>query len=455
MRGSGVGRFYVPDRRNFLSLLDRADMGDSNIINRRHAAPSTGSSAAGRSSSSASTIPDEVADADQTVVSTSPPMGVEPVGRGWHPRELGRALEGQQLDHVLLEQFVGGGGMGAVFRAWDTDLHRVVAVKVLATAHSSDEDSQRRFQTEARSAARLDHPNIARVHYVGEDRSIRYIVFEYIDGANVRDIVYANGPLPLADALNYTLQIANALTHAWEREVVHRDIKPSNILITQEGLAKLVDMGLARLEQLDGTVNDETATGVTLGTFDYISPEQARNPRDADTRSDIYSLGCALFYMLAGQPPFPDGTVLQKLLQHQGEPAPDVRQYRPDVPEQLAGVLATMLAKRPEDRFQTPTDLTAELASCTDQIGLAPGQIALRAYWSNWVSRPTGLGRHAAWLVPSVLLLIGVLGLALWWNHEATPPEFPELRIPASQATTGNVDSMEQSATPSAIDPER
>ncbi len=381
-------------------------------------------------------------------------MGVQPVGKGWHPRELGRALEGQQLDHVLLEQFVGGGGMGAVFRAWDTDLHRVVAVKVLSTMQAGDEESQRRFQTEARSAARLDHPNIARVHYVGEDRGIRYIVFEYIDGANVRDIVYANGPLPLADTLNYTLQIANALAHAWEREVVHRDIKPSNILITQDGLAKLVDMGLARLEHLDGTVNEETATGVTLGTFDYISPEQARNPRDADTRSDIYSLGCTLFYMLAGQPPFRDGTVLQKLLQHQGEPAPDVRQYRPDVPDSLAAVLAMMLAKRPEDRFQTPAELSAALAGCTDQLGLAPMQVALPAYWSNWAPRPPRLGRHAPWLVPSAMLLVGVLGLALWWNHEATPPAFSELQIPAPPATVDD-DNLEQSAKKSAVGRER
>ena len=199
------------------------------------------------------------------------------------------------------------------------------------------------------------------MHYVGEDRGVRYIVFEYIDGTNVRDLVYANGPLPLGDALNYTLQIASALTHAWEREVVHRDIKPSNILITHDGQAKLVDMGLARLEYLEQAEHDETATGVTLGTFDYISPEQARNPRDADIRSDIYSLGCTLFFMLTGRPPFPEGTVLQKLLAHQSEPLPDVRELRPDVPDMLAAVLATMLAKRPEDRFQTPLDLSAAL----------------------------------------------------------------------------------------------
>jgi serine/threonine-protein kinase len=291
---------------------------------------------------------------DLTIISSAPPLAIESPAAKLSPRELGLALEGQQLDHVLLEQFVGGGGMGAVFRAWDTTLHRTVAVKVLSLRQSSDAESLRRFQTEARSAARLDHPNIARAHFVGEDRGIRYIVFEYIEGTNIRDLVHANGPLPLGDALSYTMQISGALAHAWEREVVHRDIKPSNILITPDGQAKLVDMGLARLEYLGQNAQDETATGVTLGTFDYISPEQARNPRDADIRSDIYSLGCTLFFMLTGRPPFLEGTIVQKLLAHQTDTIPDVREFRPDVPDQLASVLMTMLAKDPDDRFQSP-----------------------------------------------------------------------------------------------------
>ena len=275
--------------------------------------------------------------------------------------------------------------MGAVFRAWDTDLHRTVAVKVLSLRQAGDTEGQRRFQTEARSAARLDHPNIARAHYVGEDRGFQYIVFEFIEGTNVRDLVYGNGPFQLGDALNITLQIAAALAHAWERDVVHRDIKPSNIILTPEGLAKLVDMGLARIEYLEQTGHDETATGVTLGTFDYISPEQARHPRDADIRSDIYSLGCTLFFMLTGRPPFHDGTVLQKLLAHQSDRAPDVRELRPDVPDILAAALATMLAKRPEDRFQTPMELSAAFTSCIEQLGLTPPAAALPVY----------LGRHA------------------------------------------------------------
>ena len=325
---------------------------------------SRGSSGATRASATEPAPVEDFRQKDVTVVSTLPPAEVGAATATLDPRQLGQALEGLQLDHVLLEKFVGGGGMGAVFRAWDTNLHRTVAVKVLSMRQAGDVESQRRFQIEARSAARLDHPNIARAHYVGEDRGLQYIVFEYIHGTNLRDLVYEKGPLPVADVLNVGLQIAGALTHSWEREVVHRDIKPSNILIAHDGLAKLVDMGLARIEYLGQADQDETATGVTLGTFDYISPEQARNPRDADIRSDIYSLGCTLFFMLTGRAPFPDGNVLQKLLAHQSDPAPDVREIRPDVPDMLANVLASMLAKKPEDRFQTPIDLSVALTSC-------------------------------------------------------------------------------------------
>ncbi len=401
----------------------------------------------GDATASATTAPSE---SDVTIVSNAPPLEIESPAARLTPKELGVALEGQQLDHVLLEQFVGGGGMGAVFRAWDTTLHRTVAVKVLSLRQSSDADSLRRFQTEARSAARLDHPNIARAHFVGEDRGIRYIVFEFIEGTNVRDLVHANGPLRIGDAVSYTMQIASALAHAWEREVVHRDIKPSNILITPDGQAKLVDMGLARLEYLGQAGHDETATGVTLGTFDYISPEQARNPRDADTRSDIYSLGCTLFFMLTGRPPFIEGTVVQKLLAHQSDAIPDVRELRPDVPDQLAAILMTMLAKRPEDRFDTPLDLSAALAGIVESAGLSPPQVMLSQYIArrNW-SQQTRWQHHIPWIVPLAVLLLAVAGLAIKWHNEANvPPTFPEINVPANAEPA---DDREDRATPGEI----
>src|SRR3954471_7272471 len=390
-------------------------MADSNAKSESH----SNLTSSGVSTSSRSSAPSH---SDVTVVSSTPPVEPGAATAMLDPRQLGAALEGQQLDHVLLEKFIGGGGMGAVFRAWDTNLHRTVAVKVLSMRQAGDVESQRRFQIEARSAARLDHPNIARAHYVGEDRGLRYIVFEYIHGTNLRDLVYETGPMQVGDVLNVGLQIAGALTHSWEREVVHRDIKPSNILIAHDGLAKLVDMGLARLEYLGQNERDETATGVTLGTFDYISPEQARNPRDADIRSAIYSLGCTLFFMLTGRAPFPHGNVLQKLLAHQNDPAPDVRQLRPDVPEILAAVLATMLAKEPEQRFQTPLDLSVALTSCIKQLGLTPPAVALPAYIGTWSPPATWWRFHAPWIVPfGLLAAIGVV-LGIVWRRQAEEP---------------------------------
>lgn len=373
---------------------------------------------------------------DQTVISTSPLIEPYKLVRREQPSELAQSMIGEQLGDIRLAEFVGGGGMGAVFRGIDTRLDRVVAVKVLATPQTSDAESHARFEMEARSAARLDHPNIARVHYVGEERGHRFLVFEYIEGANLRDLVYANGAFPLADALRYMLQIADALMHAWQRDVVHRDIKPSNILVTMEGQAKLVDMGLARFERAEKADDDLTSSGVTLGTFDYMAPEQARDSRQADIRSDIYSLGCTFYYMLSGKPPYPDGSALQKLLLHQSGELPNLAQARPDVPESVVEVFETMLAKRPEDRFQNPAELLAALIAVTEQLGIVYPQISLPAGWSTRPQQVTWLLRHAACLVPAVLLLLSVLTLGIVWHRQQPPPSFPELRThtPAEQS---------------------
>ncbi len=322
--------------------------------------------------------------------------------------DIGRVLEGTMLGPYRLDRFIGGGGMGAVFQALDTTLHRTVAIKVLARHQSEDEENLKRFRNEAQSSARLDHENIGRVYAVGGDQGWNYIVLEYIEGVNLRDLVREEGPFDSARTVDVTIQVAEALQHASERNVVHRDIKPSNIVMTPAGRARIVDMGLARLHQVAGDA-ELTVSGMTLGTFDYISPEQARDPRVADVRSDLYSLGCTMFFMLAGKPPFADGTMVQKLLQHQQAEPPAIDQIRSDVPRRLAAIIGRLMAKDPADRYQRPLELVADLLACADEERYVLS--APRAPAAVGVPPPRPRASRLPWLLPLVLLaaMVGVL----------------------------------------------
>lgn len=433
--GSSRANTVIPDRSTSRRVSTSIDGGLGSSVSKRPAAA----------------MPDgSPLDSQQTIISKSPLVGSHP--RGALPAaEIGRLLEGERLGHYELHEFVGGGGMGAVFRALDTSLNRTVAVKVLSQEQSGDEETLLRFRNEAQSAARLDHENISRVYYVGEDRGWNYIVFEFIEGVNLRDLVERNGILPLATAISYTLQIADALAHASGRDVVHRDIKPSNVLITPDDRAKLVDMGLARLHQVEPAGNDLTASGVTLGTFDYISPEQARDPRNTDVRSDIYSLGCTLYFMLTGRPPFPEGTVLQKLLQHQGDEPPDPRGFRDDLPGDLLPILRTMMAKSPSKRYPSPAELCADLISFAGRNGIpAVGSSGL-VLLSTAEQEPPAWRRHLTWAVPLAILLIVAGFLHFWWTFMTpveTPPPFnspavsPEIPTPSPNSQSGTGDTQ-------------
>jgi len=260
-------------------------------------------------------------------------------------------VRGRRLAHFELIEPIGVGGMAAVIRARDTQLDRIVALKILPPEMAANPENILRFHQEARAAAKLDHENIARVFFYGEDQGLHFIAFEFVEGETLRALVERRGPLPVAEAINYLLQIATGLAHAAERGVVHRDIKPSNIIITPTGRAKLVDMGLARSQSPQADIA-LTQSGVTLGTFDYISPEQALEPRDADVRSDIYSLGCTFYHVLTGQPPVPEGTAARKLHHHQNVGPIDPRQLNPEIPDEVAGILARMIAKDPKYRYQ-------------------------------------------------------------------------------------------------------
>ncbi|MEJ5275032.1 MAG: protein kinase [Thermogemmata sp.] len=261
----------------------------------------------------------------------------------------------------ILER-IGSGGMGQVFLCRHIQLPSLIAMKVLPPSKASSPSALGRFYREARAAASLDHPHLVRTHDIGQDGELHYIIMEYIHGPNLLDVVKKSGPLSIERTVTYLYHIADALDYAHKKGLVHRDIKPSNILIDRYGRAKLLDLGLARFchdEEDNLTVMYDDK--MVLGTADYVAPEQIANSHHADIRADIYSLGATAYYLLAGHPIFPTGTVSQKLIWHgTKEPAP-IRQIRPDVPEELAAVVMRMLAKEARQRYQTPAELQAAL----------------------------------------------------------------------------------------------
>ena len=269
-------------------------------------------------------------------------------------------VPGDLVDTFLIEEAIGVGGMGAVFRALDTKLDRQVALKLLPPDQAGDTEIVPRFYQEGRSAAQLDHENIARVYSIGQDGPYHYIAFEYIEGVTVRQKVETSAPSPSprrsTSPFRSRMHSCTLRCAGWYTAISSLRISSSRPV----DRAKLVDMGLARRFERGGD-HGLTQSGMTLGTFDYISPEQARDPRDVDVRSDLYSLGCTLFHMLTGRPPFPGGTVLQKLIQHQEEAPADVRMLNPAVPVELAGIIARLMAKDRDRRYQTPEHLVRDL----------------------------------------------------------------------------------------------
>ncbi len=319
---------------------------------------------------------------------------------------------GTMLDEYRILESIAVGGMGAVYRACDTNLDRAVAIKILPPELAVDEEIAIRFTEEGRAAAQLDHENIARIYALGHAENLHYIVFEFIEGRNLKQIVDQSGPLDSDSVVTYARQIALALRHASRRGVVHRDIKPSNIIVTWDGGAKLVDMGLARRFERGDFGNELTASGTHLGTFDYISPEQARDPRDVDVRSDLYSLGCTMFQSLIGRPPYPGGTVLQKLLQHQEDPIPDLRQLDDQIPEGLAEIIARLMQKDRALRYQSPDELI-EALDLLDGTGLEHDSDVDDASNSTTLLVSGWLG-HLYWAVPALTFLLLFAAAFLW-----------------------------------------
>src|ERR671931_2133858 len=300
--------------------------------------------------------------------------------------------------------------MSSVYKARDSLLERNVALKILHDQYSADEEFVERFKREARSVAQLQHPNIVTVIDRGEEEGKQYIVFEYVDGENLKELVVRKGRLEIPEALEIALEIARGLGFAHEHGLVHRDVKPQNVLLNGDGGAKVTDFGIARPLDVQGGL---TQTGTVMGTSDYIAPEQARGAK-ASVHTDVYSLGAVLYELLTGEVPYPGDNFVAVAMRHINQPVPSVLERRPDVSPRVDAAVQRAMAKDPRDRFESMDAFAAELQACLEvpdgseeaTIVVAPQKAARRR------RRPARPPTHGTSVWPLLLLLAGLAVLA-------------------------------------------
>jgi serine/threonine-protein kinase len=368
------------------------------------------------------------------------------IDRGWlTPLHINALFQGRGKDlvigpYVLLER-VGEGGMGQVFKARHQKLGKIVALKVIRKEWLAQPEAVRRFQREMQAASKLAHPNIVHAFDADQIGDTHLIAMEFVEGVDLARLVKEKGPLPIPTACDFIRQAALGLQHAFERGMVHRDIKPSNLLLTRAagqkregpwGTIKILDMGLARVPRPDDVDTSDSSSGTithagcVVGTPDYIAPEQARDSHRVDIRADLYSLGCSFYLMLTGQVPFPGGTGMEKLFKHQLDVPTPVTNLRPDLPPELAAVVDRLLAKAPEQRYQTPIEVT----QAVEAFIVAPGSSAVQALRPTRTTKqdPTEpeiqavpmaapveppRRRSKRWVAALALLLLGGVALAV------------------------------------------
>jgi eukaryotic-like serine/threonine-protein kinase len=309
-----------------------------------------------------------------------------------------------------LEELVGTGGMSSVYKAHDTLLERHVALKILHEQYTSDDDFVERFKHEARAVAQLQHPNIVTVIDRGADSGRQYIVFEYIDGENLKERLVRAGRLPVRDALELALQIARGLAFAHAQGLVHRDVKPQNVLLNGDGRAKVTDFGIARSLDVAGV----TQTGTVLGTSNYIAPEQASG-RGVNVQTDVYSLGVVLYELLAGDVPFPGENFVAVAMKHVNEPPPSLLDVRKDVPPRVAAAVDRALEKDPARRFPTMDAFAAELEACLASLEVpADADVTIVGGRLPSVAAPPSARRTRKRVSRSAIaaVVLGVLALA-------------------------------------------
>jgi tRNA A-37 threonylcarbamoyl transferase component Bud32 len=320
---------------------------------------------------------------------------------------------GEHARYRIME-FLGSGGMGKVFKAVHRLMQRPVAIKVINRDLVRRPEAVERFRREVKAAARLSHPNIVTAYDAEEAGGTHFLVMEFVEGTNLAREVAGRGPLPVGAACDFTRQAALGLQHAFERGMVHRDIKPQNLILTPQGQVKVLDFGLARFawesiepqppqaeqkpdrdaaaaeRSLESCGGGLTADGLVIGSADFIAPEQVANSREADIRADIYSLGCTLYFLLMGEPPFPRGSIREKLNAHAAQMPRPLDERRPDVPGQIVAVIDRMIAKDPRKRYASPQQVADALAVFAGRRG-SPPRRTMRAAMAAMILLAVGL----------------------------------------------------------------
>ncbi|MBI3410242.1 MAG: serine/threonine protein kinase [Planctomycetes bacterium] len=340
---------------------------------------------------------------------------------------LAGRYRGLVLGQYRLMEQIGKGGTGVVFLAEHRSLKRRAAIKVLPVGRTTEKETLERFYREARAVAILDHDNIVRAFDINHEGNIHYLVMEYVEGESLQKYVEKNGAMPFPEACRMVIQVAQGLQHAHTCGLIHRDIKPANLLLDRTGIVKILDMGLVLFfEDEDSHLTRDLSKGAVLGTADYLSPEQALDCHNVDVRSDIYSLGATFYALLAGNPPFHDSNVTQKLIDHQIKDPQPLHERRPEVPRPLSDIVHKMMAKKPEDRFQTHADVVAALLPWSKGIPISSRRAAditaimpvamvtefsdrLRKIWQKARRSPKSLAAAAVVLT----VLVGILAWRL------------------------------------------
>jgi serine/threonine protein kinase len=282
------------------------------------------------------------------------------------------------LGPYTITDWIGQGGMGQVFKAVHKMMGRVCAVKVLPREKSTPEAIEN-FTREIRTQAQLDHANLVRAHDAGHDGNVHYLVTEYVPGTDLRQLVRRQGPLTVQQAANVIMQAAHGLQYAHDQGLIHRDVKPGNILVTPEGIAKVSDLGLSGFIKEAGS---DPRVGKIVGTADYLSPEQIKNPYEITAVSDIYSLGCTLYYAISGKVPFPGGTTVDKARRHCEETPWHPRRFNPEVSEEFVEVIADMMEKDPKRRIPTAAEVAARLKPWAIEAAPLPSQHLTKSPWT-------------------------------------------------------------------------